>query len=146
MKSIENEIIERLKSHTFSISPITVSEPFSYKSPNLTEPVIIVQELTNTPDIAKETNVETYSDLVYQISVIARTSLYEDEGVTKTKSPYQTVVDLSMEVCDFLRSELMLSRLGDFLTRPYTSDNTVMERVFRVTAKYDLEHEILYRR
>lgn len=146
MKSIEKLIVEKLQEHTFDIGAVSISEPFSYKKPDLTVPLIIVQELINTPDEARETDKEVYSDLVYQISVISRTSVYTDGGVTKTRSPYETVVDLSMEVCDFLRKELMLSRMGDFITRPYTSDNTVMERVFRVTAKYDLEHEYLYRR
>ena len=146
MKSIESLIVEKLNGHTFTIGPVAVSEPFSYKKPDLSVPAIIVQEIVNSPDMAKETHKEEYSNLVYQISVVARTTVYEEAGVEKTKSPYQTVVELSMEVCDFLREEFMLSRMGDFVTRPYTSDNTVMERVFRVTAKYDLEHEILYRR
>ena len=146
MKSIESLIVEKLNNHTFTIGPVAVSEPFSYKKPDLSVPTIIVQELGNSPDMEKETHKEEYSNLVYQISVVARTTVYTEDDVEKTKSPYQTAVDLSMEVCDFLREELMLSRMGDFVTRPYTSDNTVMERVFRVTAKYDLEHEILYRR
>lgn len=146
MVNLENAIKESILNNEFSIGEINVSEPYPYKSLDLSRPTIVVQELVNVPVINRETAIETTSEVTYQISVLSRATTVNIEGEEITKKPYDVVVELSMEVCDLLRRELMLSRVGSFLTRPYTADNTVIERVFRVTGIIDLEHNILYRR
>lgn len=148
MKSIENEIIECIKtSNDFTYTNLEVIEPYSYKEPDFNKIIIVVQEIQNTPNERTFTDKEEYSELGYQISILSRLQRISNEnGEVRNASPYEVTRTMYFELVDKLYEEFLLTRVGDPLVRPYSADDTVLERVFRVANTIDLEHEYLYRR
>ncbi len=152
MLSVEEEIKAYLSTFTFEIGEVEIRSPFQYNKPNIDKPVIVIQEILNAPRLQNYTDDETYSNLGYQISVISRNvkitkagETEEDTPETMVLTPYEAVNKLSMEVCDCLKDRFLLIRQGEFLSRAYTEDNTVMEKVFRLNTTVDLNNKYLYR-
>lgn len=152
MLSLEEEIKAYLSTFTFEIGEVEIRSPFQYNKPNIDKPVIVIQEILNAPRLQNYTDDETYSNLGYQISVISRNvkitkagETEEDTPETMVLTPYEAVNKLSMEVCDCLKDRFLLIRQGEFLSRAYTEDNTVMEKVFRLNTTVDLNNKYLYR-
>lgn len=156
MKSIEDEIVSYIKSvDDFTFKDIQVIEPYSYKEPDFNKVVIIVQELINSPYEDTFTNKEEHSNLTYQVSILSRVqkleeSIENENGEIEVKStnvsPYKVTRTVYYELVDKLYDKFLLERVGDPITRAYSLDDTVLERVFRVANVIDLEHEYLYRR
>lgn len=144
MRSILNEIVDKLKNSTFSVTvpSANIIDAYPVTNPDFKKPYITVDESVNLPDMNTYTNKEENSYLGYQIDVYSRQQkinnvMYSAKDVTK---------QLVNEIDNILNTEFGLIRSTSPQYIPFSEDRSICRCVVRYDVNLDLTHDYLYRR
>lgn len=137
MVTITDEIIETLKSHTFSLTVKDVREPYATKKP--VYPMIVVEEITNRPDVQIRAE-EILSTIAYRFEIYARD--LSENGEVYTKRQVNTT--LGKELDEVLRKTYGLKRIGDPVNLPDVTDGTILRYVVTYGGMIDNRTMIIY--
>lgn len=137
MVNISDEIIQKLKDHTFSIPLKDVREPYSTKSP--VYPMITVEELPGST-LLQLHGEEILSTLGVRFEIYARDMSHDGEVYTKN----QIVSKLGKELDELIRTTYGLKRVGDAVKLPYSSDGSILRYILTYTGKIDNRTMIIY--
>lgn len=137
MVSIQDEIITKLKEHTFTLEVKDVRDTFSTKAP--TYPMITIDEVSNRPYI-QITGKEYLSNIAYRFEIYTRDTAKDDKVYTKRQ-----ISDIIGDELDTLMKDLYgFKRVGDPQRLPYGEDKTILRYIVTYGGKIDNETMILY--
>lgn len=137
MVTIIDEIIETLKSHTFSLTVKDVREPYSTKKP--VYPMIVVEEITNDPNVQIHGE-EILSTIAYRFEIYARD--LSENGEVYTKRQVNRI--LGTELDELLKKTYGLKRIGSSVNLPDVTDGTIFRYVVTYGGIIDNRTMIIY--
>ena len=116
MVSILDEIMEKIKNSTFTVSFKDIREPYSTKQP--VYPMITVEEITNIPQ--QQINGKIIrTNLHYRFEIYGRDISHEGQLINKRK----LVTTLGNELDTIMRETYGMKMIGTYQILPYASDN-----------------------
>lgn len=137
MVSITDEIISKLKSHTFSVPLKDVRDFYSTKDPEY--PMIAIDEVTNTPSI-QILGDEKISTIGYKFEIYTRDISVDGKVYSKRQASYMILHELDA----LLRETYGFRRSNSPTVLPYGSDGSIMRNIVIYVGKIDNENMILY--
>lgn len=139
MVTILDEIIEKIKSQTFSIPFKDVREPYSTKSP--VYPMITVEEIRNSPD--QQINGQIIrSNLNYRFEIYGRDTSVDSQLMSKRK----VVTTLGQELDKIMRETYGMKMIGDYQILPYSTDNSILRYIVTYGGVIDNKTMIIYQK
>lgn len=139
MVTILDEIIEKIKSQTFSIPFKDVREPYSTKSP--VYPMITVEEIRNSP--SQQINGQIIrSNLNYRFEIYGRDTSVESQLMSKR----QVVTTLGQELDKIMRETYGMKMIGDYQILPYSTDNSILRYIVTYGGVIDNKTMIIYQK
>lgn len=137
MVSILDEIIEKIKNSTFTVSFKDIREPYSTKQP--VYPMITVEEITNTPQ--QQINGKIIrTNLHYRFEIYGRDISHEGQLINKRK----LVTTLGNELDTIMRETYGMKMIGTYQILPYASDNSILRYIVTYGGIIDNETMIIY--
>lgn len=137
MVSILDEIMEKIKNSTFTVSFKDVREPYSTKQP--VYPMITVEEITNTPQ--QQINGKIIrTNLHYRFEIYGRDISHEGQLINKRK----LVTTLGNELDTIMRETYGMKMIGTYQILPYASDNSILRYIVTYGGIIDNETMIIY--
>lgn len=137
MVSILDEIMEKLKNSTFTVSFKDIREPYSTKQP--VYPMITVEEITNTPQ--QQINGKIIrTNLHYRFEIYGRDISHEGQLISKRK----LVTTLGNELDTIMRETYGMKMIGTYQILPYASDNSILRYIVTYGGIIDNETMIIY--
>lgn len=137
MVSILDEIMEKIKNSTFTVSFKDIREPYSTKQP--VYPMITVEEITNTPQ--QQINGKIIrTNLHYRFEIYGRDISHEGQLISKRK----LVTTLGNELDTIMRETYGMKMIGTYQILPYTSDNSILRYIVTYGGIIDNETMIIY--
>lgn len=137
MISIQDQIEQKLQTHAFSY-PVKVQDAYSKAKPQY--PLITIDESGNR-ELLSLGEVERYAKLTYRIEVYTRDEVDEDKIIPARK----VARHLAHEMDQVLRTELNLTRVGDPVSLPYTTDTTITRYILTYSATIDTLTNYIYK-
>lgn len=137
MVNIQDEVIQKVKSHEFTFPLKDVREVYSTKEPKY--PMITVEELPGAPLLMLHGE-EILSIIGMRFEIYTRDTSHE--GKVYTKSQVATV--LGQELDELIRSTYGLKRMGEATKLPYSSDGSILRYILTYTGKIDNRTMIIY--
>lgn len=137
MVTISDEVIQKIKDHTFSIPFKDVREPNSSKNPQY--PMLTVEELPGAP-LVQLHGEEILSTLGIRFEIYARDTSHDGKVYTKS----QVATMLAKELDELIRTTYGLKRMGDVQKLPYSSDGSILRCILTYTGKIDNRTMIIY--
>lgn len=138
MVTILDEIIEKLKSHSFSIPVKDIRDPYSSKTP--VYPMIVVEETRNTPDLQLHGKV-IRSNLNYKFEIYGRDTISNGEVMSKR----QVVVSIFKELDEIMR-EIYGMKINVSPTILAATDKSVLRHITTYGGIIDNDTMIIYQR
>lgn len=137
MVSILDEIMEKIKNSTFTVSFKDIREPYSTKQP--VYPMITVEEITNTPQ--QQINGKIIrTNLHYRFEIYGRDISHEGQLISKRK----LVTTLGNELDTIMRETYGMKMIGTYQILPYASDNSILRYIVTYGGIIDNETMIIY--
>lgn len=137
MVSILDEIMEKIKNSTFTVSFKDIREPYSTKQP--VYPMITVEEITNTPQ--QQINGKIIrTNLHYRFEIYGRDISHEGQLINKRK----LVTTLGNELDTIMRETYGMKMIGTYQILPYASDNSILRYIVTYGGVIDNETMIIY--
>lgn len=137
MVSILDEIMEKIKNSTFTVSFKDIREPYSTKQP--VYPMITVEEITNTPQ--QQINGKIIrTNLHYRFEIYGRDISHEGQLINKRK----LVTTLGNELDTIMRETYGMKMIGTYQILPYASDNSILRYIVTYGGIIDNETMIIY--
>ena len=137
MVDITDEIIEKLKAHSFSIPFKDIRKPYESKKPSY--PLLLVYPIRNDP-LLQLHGEEILSKVAFRFEVYTRDTSHE--GTVYSKSQVSSI--LSIELDEFIRTTYGLMRVGDPNERLYSGDDTIMRYIVSYGGTLDNKTKIIY--
>lgn len=137
MVSILDEIMEKIKNSTFTVSFKDIREPYSTKQP--VYPMITVEEITNVPQ--QQINGKIIrTNLHYRFEIYGRDISHEGQLINKRK----LVTTLGNELDTIMRETYGMKMIGTYQILPYASDNSILRYIVTYGGIIDNETMIIY--
>lgn len=137
MVSILDEIMEKIKNSTFTVSFKDIREPYSTKQP--VYPMITVEEITNIPQ--QQINGKIIrTNLHYRFEIYGRDISHEGQLINKRK----LVTTLGNELDTIMRETYGMKMIGTYQILPYASDNSILRYIVTYGGIIDNETMIIY--
>lgn len=137
MVTILDELIEKLKNHTFTIDIKDIRDPYSTKNPIY--PMVTIEEITNRPFV-QILDKELFSSIAYRFEVYARDTSQDSKVYTKR----EVVNNIGNEIDDLIKKNYGFRRIGDPQILPYGGDNTIIRYIVTYGGKIDTTTMITY--
>lgn len=139
MVTILDEIIEKLKSNSFSISVEDIREIYSPKNP--VYPMITVEEVRNTPDLQIHGKI-IRSNLNYRFEIYGRDMSVNSQVMNKRK----VVTTLGNELDKIMREVYGMKMIGNYQILPYGKDNSILRYIVTYGGVIDNKTMIIYQK
>lgn len=137
MVSILDEIMEKIKNSTFTVSFKDIREPYSTKQP--VYPMITVEEITNVPQQQIKGKI-IRTNLHYRFEIYGRDISHEGQLINKRK----LVTTLGNELDTIMRETYGMKMIGTYQILPYASDNSILRYIVTYGGIIDNETMIIY--
>ena len=139
MVTILDEIIDKIKSETFSIPFKDVREPYSTKSP--VYPMITVEETRNDPQ-QQICGQIIRTNLNYRFEIYGRDTSVKSQLVSKRK----VVTTLGNELDKIMRETYGMKLVGSPQILPYGTDNSILRYIVTYGGIIDNNTMIIYQK
>lgn len=138
MVTIQDEVIQKIKEHSFIFALKDVREVYSTKSP--VYPMITVEELPGAT-LLQLHGEEILSTIGVRFEIYTRDTA-TDDGKVHTRG--QVATSIAEELDELIRTTYGLTRTGDVTRLPYSSDGSILRSILTYTGKIDNRTMIIY--
>ena len=137
MVNISDEVIQKVKDHSFSFPIKDVREPYSTLKPDY--PMITVEELSGST-LLQLHGEEILSTITLRFEIYVRDITKDGEVYKKN----QAAVQIGEELDELIRTTYGLKRTGDPVKLPYSSDGSILRYILTYSGKIDNRTMIIY--